>query len=30
MDENIFAGLALDESEALASIEPLNCSLFFH
>ena len=30
MDENIFAGLALDESEALACIEPLHCSLFFH
>ena len=30
MDKNIFAGLALDESEAFAGIEPLHCSLFFH
>jgi hypothetical protein len=28
MDENIFARLALDESESLAGIEPLYCSLF--
>src|SRR5229473_3119779 len=30
MDENILAGLALDESVALAGVEPLHCSLFFH
>jgi hypothetical protein len=30
MDENVLSRLALDESEALASIEPLYCSLFFH
>ena len=29
MDEYVLAGLALDESEALAGIEPLYCSLFF-
>ena len=29
VDENVLAGLALDESKALASIEPLYCSLFF-
>jgi hypothetical protein len=29
VDENVLAGLALDESKALAGIEPLNCSLFF-
>src|SRR2546427_2880045 len=28
--ENILAGLTLDESESLAGIEPLYCSLFFH
>jgi hypothetical protein len=28
--ENILTGLALDESESLAGIEPLYCSLFFH
>jgi hypothetical protein len=28
--EDVFAGLALDESKALASIEPLYCTLFFH
>jgi hypothetical protein len=28
VDENVLAGLALDESESLAGIEPLNCSLF--
>jgi hypothetical protein len=28
--ENIFPGLALDETKALRRIEPLNCSLFFH
>src|SRR5216683_8351379 len=27
--ENIFAALALDESKALARVEPLHCSLFF-
>jgi hypothetical protein len=27
--ENIFAGLALDESETLRCVEPLHCSLFF-
>ena len=30
VDENVLAGHALDESEALAGIEPLYCSLFFH
>ena len=30
MDENVLAGLALDESESLAGIEPLHCSLFSH
>src|ERR1700688_4252465 len=30
MDKHILAGLALDESVALAGIEPLHCSLFFH
>jgi hypothetical protein len=30
VDENVLAGLALDESESLAGIEPLHCSLFFH
>jgi hypothetical protein len=30
VNENIFARLALDESESLAGIEPLYCSLFFH
>jgi hypothetical protein len=28
--ENIFATLALNEAETLASIKPLHCSLFFH
>jgi hypothetical protein len=28
--EDVFAGLALDESKALTSIEPLYCTLFFH
>ena len=28
MDENVLAGLPLDESKALAGIKPLNCSLF--
>jgi hypothetical protein len=28
MDENVLAGLALDESKALAGVKPLNCSLF--
>jgi hypothetical protein len=27
--ENIFPGLALDESKALAGVKPLHCSLFF-
>ena len=30
VDENVLAALALDESEALAGVEPLHCSLFFH
>jgi hypothetical protein len=30
MNENILAGLALNESESLAGIEPLYCSLFSH
>jgi hypothetical protein len=30
MDENVLTALALDEPEALAGIEPLYCSLFFH
>jgi hypothetical protein len=29
VDENVLAGLALDESEAFAGIKPLYCSLFF-
>jgi|SRR5579875_2070988 len=29
VDENVLAGLALDESEALTAVEPLNGSLFF-
>lgn len=29
MDENVLAGLPLDESKTLAGIEPLYCSLFF-
>src|SRR3989441_12192468 len=29
MDEYVLAALALDESKALAGIEPLHCSLFF-
>jgi len=29
MHENIFTALALDESKALAGVEPLHCSLFF-
>ena len=29
VDENVLAGLALDESKALTGIEPLYCSLFF-
>jgi hypothetical protein len=28
--EDVFAGLALDESEALAGIKPLHGPLFFH
>jgi hypothetical protein len=30
VDEDVLAGLALDEPESLAGIEPLYCSLFFH
>jgi hypothetical protein len=30
VDENVLAGLALDETEALAGVKPLYCSLFFH
>jgi hypothetical protein len=30
MNEYILAGLPLDEPIALASVEPLHCSLFFH
>jgi hypothetical protein len=30
VDENILAGLALDEPKSLAGIEPLHCSLFSH
>ena len=30
VDKDVLAGLALDESESLAGIEPLHCSLFFH
>ena len=30
VDEHVLAGLALDESETFARVEPLNCSLFFH
>jgi hypothetical protein len=30
MYENILAGLALNEPESLAGIEPLHCSLFSH
>ena len=30
MDENVLASLALDETIALAGIEPLHCTLFFH
>src|SRR3989442_15125690 len=29
VDENVLAGLALDESESLTGVEPLHCSLFF-
>jgi hypothetical protein len=29
VDENVLSTLALDESKALAGIEPLHCSLFF-
>ena len=28
VDENVLAGLALDESKALAGVKPLNCSSF--
>jgi hypothetical protein len=30
VDENVLAGLALDEPKSLAGIEPLHCSLFSH
>ena len=30
VDENVLAALALDEPKALAGVEPLYCSLFFH
>jgi hypothetical protein len=30
MNENIFAGLTLDKTIALRSVEPLHCSLFLH
>ena len=30
MDENVLAGLALDEPKTLAGIKPLHCSLFSH
>jgi hypothetical protein len=30
MDENVLAALALDETEALAGVKPLYCTLFFH
>ncbi len=30
VDENVLAGLALDESIAFAGVEPLYCSSFFH
>src|SRR2546422_5660392 len=29
VDENVLAGLALDEPESLTGVEPLHCSLFF-
>jgi hypothetical protein len=29
VDENVLAGLALDESKAFAGVKPLHCSLFF-
>lgn len=29
MNENVLSALALDESKALAGIEPLHCTLFF-
>jgi hypothetical protein len=29
MNEHIFSTLALDETEALAGVKPLHCSLFF-
>src|ERR1700756_3264108 len=29
MDENVLSTVALDESKALAGIEPLHCTLFF-
>jgi hypothetical protein len=30
VDENVLAGLALDEPKTLAGIKPLHCSLFSH
>jgi hypothetical protein len=30
MNENVLAGLALDESKSFGGIEPLYCSLFSH
>ena len=30
VDENVLASLALDETKALAGVEPLDCTLFFH
>jgi len=30
MDENVLAALTLDETKALAGVEPLDCTLFFH
>jgi hypothetical protein len=30
MDENVLAGLALNEAESLARVKPLHCSLFSH
>jgi hypothetical protein len=30
VNEDVLAGLALDEPVALAGVEPLHCSLFFH
>jgi len=30
VDENVLTSLALDETKALAGVEPLDCTLFFH